>query len=191
MKRISNKLLLAAGLIALASSAYAAPMATLNASITSIGALNATNVAPLNFGSWLMTGAGTGGEELVFVKSVATGAVSVTPGATSTAVSIVANAVRAQQTVDIPGGTSTEDGLIIDVTYNNLVPFGDNNAVLSDIVYQTANQAATPMTSGVAYPVTIAAGATPEPVYFGATITVDGAIPNGANTASIDVTYNY
>lgn len=195
MRFISRKILIASSVAALGLGAYgvnAAPMAVLTASITSIGALNATNVAPMNFGSWLMTGAGGGGEELVFVKSPVTGVVVATPGATSTAVSIVANAIPAQQTVQITGGTADEDGLEIDVTYDNLQNFADTDAVLSAITYNTATETGSnALTISTPATVTIVDGTVAEPVYFGGTVTVAGAIASGANTATIDVTYTY
>ena len=189
LKTISAVGAIALGLGFIPGVLNAADNATVTATLTSVGALDAQNVAGMNFGTWYLNV--TNPDTVTLVKSPTTGAVADTPAGAATSTEVVANTTRAQQTVAITGGGATENGTVVQVQHAAITNFGDTDAVLSAITYQTATEGPTTMTATTNYPVTIVAGATPEPVYFGGTITIDDPIPAGANTATFVVTYSY
>lgn len=197
MKLSQLKMAVALGALALSigvgvQNTNAADNATITATLTSVGALDVNNVAGMDFGTWFFGGTlGANPNDVVLVKSPTTGAVADTENGTGTATVVVANTTRAQQTVAITGGGASENGTIVQVQHAAITNFTDTDAVLSAITYQTASEGPTTMTATTNYPVTIVAGATPEPVYFGGTITVSGAVNSGANTATFNVTYSY
>lgn len=170
---------------------HAADNATVTATLSSVGALVATNVAGMDFGKWFFNNPGANPNDIVLVKSPTTGVVTNTDNGTGTSTVVVANTTRAEQTVQITGGGASEDGTVVNVQHAAISNFGDTDAILSAITYQTASEGPTTMTPTTNYPVTIADGTAAESVYFGGTITVAGPVTAGANTATFLVTYSY
>jgi hypothetical protein len=167
----------------------AAPNATITATLTSVGALAATNVADMNFGTWfLVPGAGS----IDLVKAT-TGGITANVSGGATATQVVTNSTPAQVTVAITGGGASENGTVVHVTRGAITDFASApDATLGSITYRTATQSGeNALAEATPENVTIVAGNTPEPVYFGGTVTVTNTLPNGADTATFDVTFSY
>lgn len=169
----------------------AAPTATVNVTLRTVGALTATVVDPMAFGKWNINST-AGSIQLVKATTGGVTASGATGGAT--AVALATNATPAQVTVAIDGGADPdEDATVVQLERTAVVDFAGGILALSDITYRTATEvgenvlAVTPATEDV----TIVDGATAEPVFFGGTITATGTVASGDNAASFDVTFSY
>lgn len=169
----------------------AADNATITTSITTLGVLDVQTVqGTLNFGTWYIDN--PTGDTSTLVKSSSTGVVTPTADTNSTLSEAVANTTRAQLTVAITGGGGAQDGTVVQVRRSAPSAFSDGDLALTDVTYETANETSASMTVNQDYPVTIAAGASPEPVYFGGELTASDTIdPNTTLTSTFTVTFSY
>lgn len=166
----------------------AADNATVNAVIEAMPALNVIKVSNMDFGRWILTHDGAGGDIVLLMDTA--GNVTPTAGGTSAAIEIDTNASTAGRLdVLLPVGLNA---YALDMTVAAIVDFADAAYTLSDLTYTTATQAgqnAITADGTTVHPVTVVTGGVPEIVNFGGTITVTatptpGVDSDGAFTAT-------
>lgn len=150
--------------------------------------ITAALVNPLDFGTWVVNHGGA--DTLTITVAPMAGAPTFTPGGvvapTSKLVNITPPATAGQATVTVPAA------LALTVELDSITPFAQADLTLGTVRYATTTEAPTTMTVGNLYPVTVLAGATPEPVYFGGTVSIAGAIPNATyNDATLEIIFAY
>jgi len=190
MRFISRKILIASSVAALGFGAYgvqAAPTATMTANFGVVGALSATQVAPMYFGTWQM--AGVDAVNTVILQLDTNDSVTADVSAGTATATKIREGTSGEQTVEIEDGTDTEDLLVINMQHGAIT---DNTAgaALSAITYRTATEAESVLTLSTDDDVTIVDGGTPEPVFFGGTFTITDQIVGTASSTFV-VTYSY
>ncbi|MCB1538999.1 MAG: hypothetical protein H6865_01580 [Rhodospirillales bacterium] len=167
----------------------AADNVNVSATVTILGALTATKVADMAFGTWYYAAGSTAS---TLVKDTA-GTVTATPGTSATLTSVAANSTPAQVTVQIGGGSASENNTTVHMSVGALGAFTDNTHIaLSSTTYKYGAASEASVTpGGAAVNVVISDGTAAEPVYLGATITLTGTAATGADTASFNVAFAY
>lgn len=181
-----------AGLAFLAPSVQAASTATMNVTVDSIDAVAVTKLNDMNFGRWLLTHDGAGGDIVITLDPEDNSATAVT-GGTSTAQQIAGTSRSGRLQVVIPAGINNYDlDMIVAVAptaFTDAAAFSIDN-----LTYATASQTGSnAITINSPETVTvITGGLVGEVVSFGADLTVAAQpVANGIDTASFDVEFTY
>ena len=193
MKPSKNKFLLGAailGLAVMAGSAMADDDVDITATIETDSGITAAVVDSIDFGSYLIGVDALSGDQVTITIDTLG---ALTSNATGTAQVIdltgTATGTPGQATVDLPSGA---DGIELQMTRDVITQFVDTNITLDDITYRTATEAEDPVLEATPVIVTVVAGGTPEPVFFGGTITADATpADNAAHTATFNVNFGY
>lgn len=157
---------------------------TVNAQLITNSAITTVDVSDMDFGEYFLIPAGGDNPTLTLTD---TGAVNVTVAnnANSTVTQLTAPATEGVVTVQVPAAVG------LTMTRTNTVDIADAGLSLTAVTYRTATENGNINADNSNGPVTVVAGATPETVTFGGTITATAQPADATHTAQFDVTFTF